>query len=78
MDNITLEDVKELARKNFSSYPLNRILQIIGEYGIEPHEKEHFRVHIALLRGSNYDLDLLKRNVLMAKRDYKEFLFWAE
>jgi len=78
MNNFTLEDVKEIARKDFTSYPLKRILEILDEYGREPEEQDVIRVYIALLRSSNYDIDLLKRNVLMAKRDYKKFLFWAE
>jgi uncharacterized HAD superfamily protein len=78
MDNITLEDIKEIARKDFTSYPLKRILEILDEYGRKPEEKEIIRVYYALLRGSNYDIDLLKRNVISAKKDYKKFLFWAE
>lgn len=78
MDNLTLEDVKEIARRDFASYPLKRILEILDEYGRVASEKEMVRVYIAILKLSCYDINRLKKYVDEAKKDYKQVLFWAE
>lgn len=78
MNELTLEDVKEIARKDFSSYPLKRILEILDDYGRNASEKEMVRVYIAILKLSRYDINDLKYYVALAKRDYKQVLFWAE
>ena len=69
--------LNELIRKNFSSYPIKRIQEILEDYGRELSEKEITKVRIAIIQLSRYDINRLKELVAVAKNDYKKVLLWA-
>ena len=70
--------INEMIKKDFSSYPLKRIQEILEDYGRDLSEKEVARVRVAILQLSRYDLNRLKALVIAAKADYKKILLWAE
>ena len=54
------------------------IMGILNEYGTESFERGQQRVHLAILKLSNGDIDELPKLVKMAKRDYRDVLAYAE
>ena len=77
MNEEDIEYLNELIRKNFSSYPLKRIQEILEDYGRDLSEKEITKVRIAIIQLSQYDINRLKELVAVAKNDYKKVLLWA-
>ena len=54
------------------------VLELLDGYGIEPYERERERVQLAILRLSEGSEEKLRELVAVAKRDYRDVLFWAE
>ncbi len=54
------------------------ILAILDEYGVEPYERERDRVQLAILNLSEGDRAMLRYFVDVAKRDYRDVLFWSD
>lgn len=54
------------------------IMHILDQYGIRPFERERNRVQIDILKLSEGDLDKLHEYVRVAKRDYRDVIYWAE
>ena len=47
-------------------------------YGVEPYERERERVQVAILKLSAGSEEEVREYVAVAKRDYRDVLFWAE
>ena len=50
----------------------------LRRYGTESCENEPARVRLAVLKISGGDLELIRRNIATAKRDYRDILAYAE
>jgi hypothetical protein len=62
----------------FSESSQARVLELIDTYGVESYERERERVQLAILKLSNGNEEKLREFVAVAKRDYRDVLFWAE
>jgi len=54
------------------------VLELLDTYGLAAHERERERVQLAILKLSDGNEEKLRQNVDVAKRDYRDVLFWAE
>ena len=55
-----------------------RVLEFLDTYGVESYERERERVQLAILNLSKGDEEKLREFVAVAKRDYRDVLFWAD
>ena len=55
-----------------------RVRKLLDSYGIEPYERERERVQVAILKLSAGSEEKVREYVAVAKRDYRDVLFWAE
>ena len=55
-----------------------RVLELLDSYGVESYERERERVQLAILKLSGGSEEKLREFVAVAKRDYRDVLFWAE
>ena len=55
-----------------------RVLELLDRYGVESYERERERVQLAILKLSEGNEEKLREFVAVAKRDYRDVLFWAE
>jgi len=63
------------------TFPKNswaRVLDLLDSYGVEPYERERERVQVAILKLGAGSQAKLREYVAVAKRDYRDVLFWAE
>jgi hypothetical protein len=70
------EEVIAVVQKTFPEDALTRILVLLDSYGVESYERE--RVQLAILKLSDGDEKKLREFVAVAKRDYRDVLFWAD
>ena len=54
------------------------VLELLDSYGVEPYERERERVQVAILKLSAGSEEKIREYVAVAKRDYRDVLFWAE
>jgi hypothetical protein len=55
-----------------------RVLELLDSYGIESYERERERVQLDILKLSAGSEEKVREFVAVAKRDYRDVLFWAE
>ena len=55
-----------------------RVLELLDTYGVESYERERERVQLDILKLSAGSEEKLREFVAVAKRDYRDVLFWAE
>src|SRR5438874_13047567 len=55
-----------------------RVLELPDRYGVESYERERERVQLAILKLSGGTEEKLREFLAVAKRDYRDVLFWAE
>jgi hypothetical protein len=72
------EDVVASVRASFPEESRARALELLDTYGVAPHERERERVQLAILQLSEGKEEKLRQYVGVAKRDYRDVLFWAE
>jgi hypothetical protein len=58
--------------------PSERLREILERYGTEPHEREVGRVRAACVKLAEGDEAKLEYFVSVAKRDYRDVLFWSD
>jgi len=51
---------------------------LLAAYGAEPHEREVERVRLAILKLSAGNEQKIREYVAIAKKDYRDVLFWAD
>jgi hypothetical protein len=51
---------------------------LLDDYGMEPDERERERVQLDILKLSDGNEEKVREYVAVAKRDYRDVLFWAE
>jgi len=54
------------------------VLELLDSYGVESYERERERVQVAILKLSAGSEEKVREYVAVAKRDYRDVLFWAE
>jgi tRNA A58 N-methylase Trm61 len=72
------EEVAAVVQKTFPEDTQARVLELLDTYGVESYERERERVHLAILKLSEGNEEKLREFVAVAKRDYRDVLFWAE
>jgi hypothetical protein len=65
-------------QKTFPESAHTRVLELLDGYGVESYERERERVQLAVLKLSEGNEEKLREFVAVAKRDYRDVLFWAE
>ena len=72
------ENVIAAVQKNFPESVYARVLELLDSYGVESYERERERVQLAILKLSEGNEEKLREFVAVAKRDYRDVLFWAD
>src|SRR5439155_23629526 len=62
----------------YSTSDWDRKLDLHDSYGVEPYERERERVQVAILTLGAGREAKVREYVAVAKRDYRDVLFWAE
>src|SRR5438132_13598654 len=71
-------EVFAVVQKTFPESAHARVLELLDDYGVESYERERERVQLAILKLSDGNEEKLREFVAVAKRDYRDVLFWAE
>ena len=74
----TRDEVVAVVQKTFPETSHSRVLELLDSYGVESYERERERVQLAILKLSDGNEEKLREFVAVAKRDYRDVLFWAE
>jgi len=74
----TRDEVVAVLQETFPASDHARWLRLLDTYGVESYERERERVQLAILKLSDGYEDKLREFVAVAKRDYRDVLFWAE
>jgi hypothetical protein len=53
------------------------IVELLNSYGTQPYENERERVHLAVLKLSEGNLEKLQSFLAIAKEDYRDILAWV-
>src|SRR5438132_10450442 len=72
------DEVVAVVQKTFPESAPVRVLGLLDTYGVESYERERERVQLAILKLSEGNEEKLREFVAVAKRDYRDVLFWAE
>ena len=72
------DEVVAVVNKTFPDSAYNRVLELLDSYGVESYERERERVQLAILKLSQGNEEKLREFVAVAKRDYRDVLFWAD
>jgi hypothetical protein len=72
------DEVIEAVQRIFQENSWARVLAFLDDYGVEPYERERERVQLAILKLSGGSEEKLREFIAVAKRDYRDVLFWAE
>ena len=65
-------------RTSFPHADPDSILALLDEYGVEPYRRERGRVQLAVVTLSGGDEAKLRYFLEVAKRDYRDVLFWSD
>ena len=65
-------------RASFPGASRRRIVDLLDSYGVEPYEREPERVRLAHIKLSEGSEIKLREFLAVAKRGYRDVLFWAE
>ena len=74
----TREEIVGAVQKTFPETSCSRVLELLDSYGVESYERERERVQLAILKLSEGNEEKLHEFVAVAKRDYRDVLFWAD
>jgi hypothetical protein len=75
---LSRDEVIAVVRKTFSGDAQTRVLELLDAYGVEAYERERERVQLAILKLSEGNEEKVREFVAVAKRDYRDVLFWAD
>jgi hypothetical protein len=74
----TRADVVAAIHAAFPKRAWSRVLVLLDTYGVNSYEREVARVQLAILKLSEGSEEKVREYVAVAKRDYRDALFWAE
>ena len=72
------DDVLRVVRRDHPASDFEEVLAILDEYGVESWHRERDRVHLAVLKLAAGDLEELRRQIKLARTDYRDALAEAE
>ncbi len=72
------DEIVAVVEKTFPENAHVRVLEVLDTYGLESYERERERVQLAILKLSEGNEEKLREFVAVAKRDYRDVLFWAD
>jgi hypothetical protein len=72
------DEVVAVVEATFPKESWPRVMGLLDTYGVESYERERDRVQLAILKLSAGSEEKLGEFVAVAKRDYRDVLFWAE
>lgn len=72
------DEVVATVEASFPKERWARLLELLDRYGAESHERERERVQLAVLKLSAGSEEKVREYMVVAKRDYRDVLFWAE
>ena len=72
------DEVVAVVHQTFPEGAHARVLKLLDIYGAESYERERERVQLAILKLSEGNEEKLREFIAVAKRDYRDVLFWAE
>jgi hypothetical protein len=72
------DDVARVVRRDFTAHQLDSVMAILAEYGLESWHRELDRVRLAVLKLAAGNLEALRREIEIAKCDYRDALAGAE
>ena len=72
------DEVVAAIQATFPESSRARVLELLDRYGVESYERERERVQLAILKLSGGSEEKLREFLAVAKRDYRDVLFWAE
>ena len=75
---VSPDDILRLIRRDFPGDQVETVVALLARYGSQSHEPERHRVHAAILKLANGDLEVLERQVSQARMDYRDTLAPAE
>ncbi len=78
MKRLSRDEVVEVVQKTFPENAHAHVLELLDTYGVESYERERERVQLAILKLSEGNEEKLREFVAVAKRDYRDVLFWAD
>ncbi len=74
----TRKSVVLAAAELFRHQDLADVMAILDLYGVKSYERERERVQLAILKLSEGDAGKLLHYLDVAKKDYRDVLYWAE
>lgn len=75
---VSQDDVLRLVRRDFPHDQSDIVLAVLAEYGNASHNQNPHRIHAAILKLANGDLNTLERQIASAKIDFRDTLVAAE
>jgi hypothetical protein len=72
------DEVVAAIQATFPESSRTRVMELLDGYGVESYERERERVQLAILKLSEGNEEKLREFVAVAKRDYRDVLFWTE
>ena len=75
---VTDDDVRRVAIRDFGQEKLSLVQSILGEYGTETWHREVARVRLAILKLAEGNLERLLNEILVAIQDYRDVIAPAE
>ena len=72
------DEVIAVVQRTFPESAHSRVLELLDTYGVESYERERERVQLAILKLSEGNEEKPREFVAVAKRDYRDVLFWAD
>ncbi len=76
--NVSEEDVRRIALRDYGADKLFQVLSIIGEFGKQSWNQSSPRVWLAILKLANGDMERLTEETRVAIEDYRDVLAPAE
>ena len=75
---VSRADVVRIVRRDFSLSHETGVFAILDRYGTSAYQRERDRVHLAILKLANGDLDTLRQNTDIACSDHRDVIIAAE
>jgi hypothetical protein len=75
---VTENDVIRIVQRDFPTKQFDAVMSILNEYGTEDWQRGVNRVRLAVLKLASGDLLALRREIDVARSDYRDVLAYAE
>jgi len=72
------DEVIASVQATFPKKSWGRVLEMLDSYGVKSCERERERVQLDILKLSVGSEEKVREYVAVAKRDYRDVMFWAE